>query len=179
MMTAALFYRSHYFFDTTWDGMVYELPRIAFWTHFKSVFVLQATEEVSLFANEWNGELNALYYSLLTANDQAISFGNVEVWGIGVLVFTWLARLSGITRELALPLGLYIASTPVLLGLSTVAKGDLLACISFALAIGFIIQLLKNPSSKLLLILSASSLGLSVGSKIVVLVSVVTLLNSC
>jgi hypothetical protein len=131
---------------------------------------------LSIFTNEWNGELNALYYSLLAANDQATSFGNAEIWLVGAATYSWLAESFGLMRKLSWAVGLVLAATPALLGLSVTVKGDLLACVALALAVGWLLRIKASSCPALAALLAVGSLGLAAGAKIVVWTSVPLLL---
>jgi hypothetical protein len=168
--------RSLYFFDVTWDGLTYELSRISFWKSFHTLFIQLPTLQLNIFTNEWNGELNALYYALLAGNDQATSFGNAEIWLVGVAAYSWLAEGFGLTRKLTWVVGLALAATPLLLGLSVTVKGDLLACVALALAVGWLLRIQASSCPALAGFLSVASLGLAAGAKIVVWTSVPLLL---
>jgi hypothetical protein len=104
--------RSLYFYDVTWDGLAYGLPRISFWKQFQTLFTKLPTLQLNIVTSEWNGELNALYYSLLARNDQATSFGNAEVWLVAAATYSWLAEGFGLTKKLTWAVGLVWRQLP-------------------------------------------------------------------
>jgi len=171
-----LLLRSLYFYDVTWDALTYELARISFWKQFHTLFIKLPTLQANIVTNEWNGELNALYYSLLAGNDQATSFGNSEVWLVAAGTYSWLAAGFGLAKKLSWVVGLLLAATPALLGLAVTVKGDLLACVALGLAVGWLLRIGASSSPPLAAVLAVGSLGLAAGAKIVVWTSVPMLL---
>ncbi len=167
-----LFYRSLYFFDTTWDALVYELPKIALFSQRMSLFIFEPTKVLNIFSNEWNGELNSLYYSLIANNDQATSFGNVEIWLYLVIVFAWLSSLFSVKPKYYLLVGFVMGTLPVSLGLSMTVKGDLLSFVALSLTIGWFIRIHKDGINKFYLVMVFVSLGILGGSKITVVPTV-------
>lgn len=129
----ALFYRSLIFFDTTWDALVYELPRVAFYKEGHSLLVSYKTEMINIFANEWNGEFVALVASLASGTDQAMGFGGAEIWIWGWIALIAVAQRFGARPFTAWSISLALMTTPALLGLSMVVKGDLLAILALSL----------------------------------------------
>ncbi len=164
-----LAYRSIYFFDTTWDSLVYELTRILFYAHAHSVFVLQPTLAFNIFSNEWNGELNALFYLVAANNDQASSFGNVEIWLLLCLSYAWLLENFNTPKFFTLLGGLILASAPVWLGLATTVKGDLLMVATLSAGFGFVLNFYTNANKTLNYLFAVAALSLACGSKILAL----------
>lgn len=165
-----LTYRSFYFYDNTWDALTYGLTRIAFYAHYHSFLVIQPTQAVNIFSNEWNGELNGLFYLLATANAQAISFGNVEIWLVGFLGFSWFCGLLTVPARLRLLCGLALGSVPALLGLSMTVKGDLLAIVALTISLSYTYRVLvEEPPNPWNFLLALAALGLACGAKVVIL----------
>ena len=162
----ALSYRSFYFFDTTGDAISYELPRISLFAQYKSLFVFQPTQAINIFSNEWNGELNSLYYVVLTGYDQSSSFGNVEIWLFSMLIFTWISNIFNIKSNLSLLIAISIFFLPVSLMLSMTVKGDLLSFSALSLAVVWLIQFYRDRNNLVYLITCAGAIGLLSGSKI-------------
>jgi hypothetical protein len=175
LLFAFLVYRSLYFFDVTADAMSYELPRIKFWELHKSVFVVVKSLATNIVVNEWNGELNALWYAVLTGSDQATSFANVEGWLFGVLAFAWIAQLAGANAINAAAIGLALACTPNVLGLATTVKGDLLAIGATTAGVGWVCQM-RHEDRRAGFLCAAALLGLASGAKFVLLPAVLLLL---
>ncbi len=168
---AVLAYRSFYFFDTTWDGMTYENTRISAYAQNASLFIHMPTKAMNIFSNEWNGEVNCLFYLLLTGTDQAINFGNVEIWLIACMGYAWLGGLLGTPTKLRILTGLILSCAPPLLGVSMTVKGDLLCIAAFAISAGWIYRIIRDGAKPLYVLLALGSLGLSFGAKMVVAVS--------
>ncbi|NSL17175.1 hypothetical protein HRQ65_02100 [Tatlockia micdadei] len=167
-----LTYRSIYFFDQTLDGVIYGLTHLEFYAYYKTLFTVQPTQAFNLFSNEWNGELNGLFYQLAVDNDQAVSFGNVEIWLFCILGYSWLSGLFGLPARFRVVAGLLLGSTPVLLGLAMTINGDLLAIMSFAIALGFTLRVLtinNKLHNELDLLFAFTALGIASGAKITVL----------
>ncbi|HHF0527478.1 TPA: hypothetical protein ACTTVN_000279 [Legionella anisa] len=167
-----LTYRSLYYYDNTWDAITYGLTRIEFYAHYHTLFVSQPTQAINIFSNEWNGELNSLFYLLCVGNEQASSFGNVEIWLLSFLGYSWLSGLFGIPARFRFFSGLLLTSTPVILGLTATIKGDLLAVTCFAIGLGFTFRALAKEDSQnnsLNLLFAYASFGLAMGAKIIVL----------
>ena len=164
----ALLLHSLVFYDTTWDGLTYGLPRIFFWAQRESILAYDATRAINIFCNEWNGTLNAVFYVSLTGQDQTASFGNVEIWLVNLLAITWLSGVLGIQSRYRLILGLICMSFPVVTALALTVKDDLLAIGMFCMSIGSIIQA-KRYNEEYQYALSIMFLGLAAGSKITLL----------
>lgn len=171
-----LFYRSLFFFDNTWDALTYELTRIFFYAHYQTLFVIQPTQALNIFANEWNGELNALFYVLVTANSQASSFGNVEIWFFSFLCFAYVLGEFGVPNKFKLLFGWAVATAPALLGLAMTTKGDLLSIATFVLGFVFLLKSFIKKCNPVYLIVTVLALGMSSGAKISVVPEVGLLL---
>ncbi len=169
---SAFAYRSIYFFDTSWDALTYEIPRVLFWAQRSSLFISEPTKMLNIFANEWNGELNGLSYLLLTGNDQGVNFGNAEIWLFSCLGYAWFGGIFGVPHRFRFLFGLVLASLPPIFALSMTVKGDLLAITCFVVAVGWVYRYFHEDKSRLFVILAYASFGLAVGAKIVVAVSV-------
>lgn len=168
-----LTFRSFLFPDLTWDGVVYELPRIAFWSKHQSLFVSEPTDAINIFTNEWNGELNALFYVVASGSEIAAAFGNVEVWLFTCLSLGWLAQLLGAPARFALLGGLVMATTPCLLGLAMTVKGDLLSVAGMAAAVGFGMRYAESSRAGVrdewTAVFGLAAVGVAAGAKIVTL----------
>ena len=120
-------FRSFVYFDTTWDALVYEMPRIFQFSTGKSLFINQDAIAKNIFVNEWNGELNAIFYRILTGDNISISFGNAETLFYGMLAFYELGKAW--LKNNRFILALTFISMPVNIFLSFTVKSDLLGCI--------------------------------------------------
>lgn len=163
-------YRSCFYYDNTWDALTYEMTRILLYSSYKSIMVFQPTLEFNIFANEWNGELNSLFYVLFTDNDQGMSFGNVEVWLIYLFSIIWFVSLFNVKEYVAVLIGILFATTPIAVGLSMTLKGDLLGWACYILALGFSWKSFKTKKFRdYNFIYAICALGLGCGAKIVLL----------
>jgi hypothetical protein len=163
-----LTYRSLYFFDTTWDALTYELPRISFYAQFQSLFVHQPSVALNIFANEWNGELVALLARLATGSDQAIGFGGAEIWLWGCIALDAVGRRLGVSIVGAALIALLLMTTPAALGLAMVVKGDLLAAIALCLGLGCLFPK-EEPPAGFLLASGLVVLSFGAGAKVALL----------
>ena len=163
---AALSYRSFYFYDNTWDAIVYELPRISVYAQHMTLFIHEPTHILNIFVNEWNGELNALYYVAATQNDQASSFGNVEVWLFSVFIAAWfMGSILDVPKRWQLLSGITILSLPACVALAMTVKGDLLSISGSLLTVGWFLRYYKERDNHLALVMHLCSLGLLAGAK--------------
>lgn len=168
--------RAMFLYDFTWDAQTYGFPRLAMWLNYGSVFVHMPTPQLNLFVNEWNGELNSLAYALASNSYLGFAFGNVEVLVALVVTLIWIARLLDAPKFWALSLAAMLSSAPALLGLASTVKGDLLACVSFLMTVGWLIHIKRGKTSPLALGMLVLSASLSVGSKISVVVPLLVIL---
>jgi hypothetical protein len=164
----ALWLRAAFLFDFTWDAQTYGIPRIALWLRHASVFVQMSTEQLNIFVNEWNAELNGLAYALITRSYGGASFGNAEIFGATAVGLAWVAVGSGSSLRWAFLLSAALSSSPALVGLATTVKGDLLACFGFLGMIGWYIRMYRGGETHAVFFLL--SLALALGSKISVVV---------
>jgi len=143
VISCLLFARAIYFYDTAYDSIVYGLPRIAFFLQGQSVFAMEPGMLSRIFCNEWNAELNALHYGLLMGSDAGFMLAGVEIWWLAFLSTTTLAFSLSAAPSQAVWVGLLIASTPAVLNLSGVTKGDLLAMVAMLCALSTLLQASK------------------------------------
>ena len=134
-ITVGLLYRSLYFYDTSWDALVYGMPRLGFWVSSESLFLHYPTEVVNIFANEWNAELLALSGWLVTGSSMGALAGSVETWLLGFFCVIAALRELGTSRNLSIYISLLILTSPICLGLAMAIKGDLLAAL--LISVGF------------------------------------------
>lgn len=165
--------RSLFFYDFTTDAHVYGLPRLAFWLNYSSVFVNMPTPQLNLFVNEWNAELNSLAYGIASGSYLGFGFGNLEVLLLLFATIAWVAMLLGAPLFWALCLAATFGSTPAIIGIATTVKGDLLACVAFMMAFGWLLYIKRGGTSPHLAfgMLLLSSI-LAVGSKISIVLSI-------
>lgn len=172
---ALMWLRAVFLYDNTWDGQTYGLPRLAMWLNHGSVFVHMPTRQLNLFVNEWNGELNSLAYGLISGSYMGFAFGNLEVLLVLFFVIAWVAVLLGMPVAWALGLSLVLGSSPAVIGLASVTKGDLLSITAFLMTVGWLVHIRRGGASipfasGMLLISSA----MAVGSKVSVALPVIS-----
>lgn len=161
----AMWLRSLFFYDYTWDAQVYGLPRLVIWLNYSSVFVHMPTQQLNLFVNEWNGEFNALAYGLVAGDYLGFSFGNLEILLVLFVVIAWIAILIGVPVAWGILLSAVFGTSPAIIGLASTVKGDLLACTAFLISLGYLIKIIWGVKSPLLFGMLVLSITLAVGSK--------------
>ncbi|MEL3888641.1 hypothetical protein V6B08_00110 [Ferrovibrio sp. MS7] len=161
--------------DYTWDAQTYGVPRLAIWLNYGTVFVHMPTIQLNLFVNEWNGELNALAYGLAAGSYAAFNYANLEVLAGFMAVVFWLTRLLGAPIFTAMCMALLLGSMPAILGLATTLKGDLLGCVGFLFAAGWLLRLLLGDRSGVNLALLLLAASWAFGAKISVLLPLLVL----
>lgn len=166
--------RSMVLADYTMDSQTYGTVRIALWMNYKSVFVHMPTVMVNIFADEWNGEINALLYALVAGSIQGAMMGNAEVLIVVTLAAIWLARRFGASQFGSMMIGLVVATSPAFIGLASVTKGDLLSCVGVMMAIG----MLERPTIRAVSVACVwfalavgSKISVSVGAALIMLIS--------
>src|SRR3569623_157298 len=173
----AVWLRSLFFYDYTWDAQVYEIPRLVIWLQAASVFIHMPTLQLNLFVNEWNAELTALAYALASGAYVGFAFGNLEVLLLLFCAAVWVGVLLGATMFWAICLAALIVSTPAVLGLASTVKGDLMACTAFVMAFGWLVRIARGDRSALPLGMVILCAALAVGSKASVLIPVIAVLG--
>ncbi|MEJ0063329.1 MAG: hypothetical protein WDO70_09045 [Alphaproteobacteria bacterium] len=172
----AMWLRSMFLYDYTWDAQTYGLPRLVIWLNAGSVFVHMPTPQLNLFVNEWNGEFNALAYALASGSYLGFAFGNLEVLLTLFAASAWTAFLLGAPLFWALCLAAILGSTPAMLGLASTVKGDLLACAGFIMACGWLVYIRRNNRSPLAFGMLMLAAALAVGAKVSAALPVVAIL---
>jgi hypothetical protein len=158
--------------DYTPDGQAYGTVRIGLWMNYRSVFVHMPTIMVNIFADEWNGEMNGLFYAFSAGNIQGAVMGNAEILIVAAIAAIWVARRFGASASGSALVGLMVATSPAFVGLAAVTKGDLLACVGVLMAIG----MLERPTARSIC-LAAAWFALAAGSKVSVLPGAVMVLG--
>jgi hypothetical protein len=166
LVLGAVWLRSALFFDSTSDGQTYGLPRLILWLHAKSVFIHMDTPQINLFTNEWIAELNMVAYALWSGDYLGFNFGNLELLAVFIATVYWIARLLGIPGVIALVMAVAFVSTPAVIGLATVMKGDLLACVALCIAFGWLLRIKRGEQQPVAFSFLLLSLGLAVSAKI-------------
>lgn len=156
---------SFFFMDSTWDSHTYEMTRILLFSEKKSLLINMDTAIINIFTNEWNGELNAIFYRILSGNNQGISFGNAENLLYGsmcIMCFAEQMKLSVRNKNI---ITLFIITQPIVIALSMTIKGDFL--VIFLMIISYVLwdNFMKNKNNFHLTILLIT-LGMMAGTKI-------------
>jgi hypothetical protein len=157
--------RSIYYFDTTYDGLAYELPRLSIFAQHQSLFVNYHTQTINIFSNEWIGELNSLYYLLISGSDQSTSFGNVEIWLFINLLFLWILSVFCNRKKYLGIIALLLSTLPVVLGLAMTVKTDLIAIGMLPFAVTNLFLYYQTQTNENLCI-SIIAIGMTAASKI-------------
>lgn len=152
--------------DMTWDALTYGVARIGVWLNYGSILTNMPTQQINIFANEWNGELNGLIFAAAAGNIYASIFGNVDVLIFVIAASIWLARCAGADLRNATAVAALVCITPAVLGLSATVKGDLLACGGIVAAAGWAMTSAKPAFRNVGAAMLIASLGLAVGAKI-------------
>lgn len=162
------------FFDGTWDAHTYQVPRIELFVQKETLFVNMKSIMINIFANEWNGELNAVYYAILCGTNQGMFLANAENFFYSLLVVYWFCRKIGINKNLAFLSMIGYCSMPIVVLLSMTVKGDFVTIPFFLAAVVFLKDYVETHSSHSLFFLITSG-ALAAGSKI----SMVPFLGLC
>lgn len=112
------------FFDSTWDAHVYQVPRIELFAQKASLFVNMNCDVINIFSNEWNGELNAIFYTIICRTNQGMFLANAENFIYSLLVVCWFCDKTGIKRENTILAVTWYCSMPIVVFLTMVVKGD-------------------------------------------------------
>ena len=140
LISLFLVIRGLFFYDCAYDSIVYGLPRLAYFFQSHSVFAFTPDMVSRIFCNEWNAELNALHYALLLRSDTGFMLAGVEVWWLAFIAITSLSKFLRTNFPQAIWVGLLIASTPAVVNLSGVMKGDILAMVAMLGALVFLLE---------------------------------------
>lgn len=167
---ALMMFRSLVYLDNTLDAQTYGLVRLGIWMNYQSILVIMPTLQVNVFANEWNGELIGLLYGIAAGSIQGFQFGCVEQLIVLFVSALWLLRGLGAGKSWSILAATAIATTPAVLGLASVVKGDLLACAALVMAAGGLFELRRHPVAASMIV--TASLALAVGSKVTAAVGV-------
>lgn len=158
-------FHNSFFFDGTWDAHTYGMPRIELFTQKETLFVNMRSQALNIFCNEWNGELNGIFYRIMSETNQGIFWGNAENFFYGTIIVWWFCKKIGI-NNLGRHLGvLFYCGMPVVVFMAMTLKGDFLAIIFFLTSVAWLYDYFNTKSSFSLCILIVS-LGLLTGSKI-------------
>lgn len=139
LVLAGLVFHSFYYYDTTSDGLMQGMPKLAFIQQAGSLFVRYDTVSVNIFGNECLGEMNGLFYLLMTGSDLSMLLGNAELWAVTYFLFLYVVRAFGYEGRLS---GLLAASGSlvyVVAGLALTVKTDMIATCLPAVAVAMLV----------------------------------------
>lgn len=153
------------YMDSTWDSHTYGITRILLFCQNKSLFVNMKTLMLNVFTNEWNGELNAVFYRTITNRNQGISFGNAENFFYGMLCIAYFFQQFKINQKIKWGYLLLIICQPILLAMSMTIKGDFLVTFLMILAYVYFHKFLKEKTNFYMVMLMMC-LAMMAGAKI-------------
>lgn len=159
-------YRASFFFDTTYDSLTYSLPRLAFYAQEHSIFFLSGLPDLRIDANERNGELAFLHQLLLTGDIRWLALGGVICWLTTLATLLFLLRAFELEPAAAGAIGVLVASSPIVFGLSAVTKGDLFSAAYLTAAMSWLLGRLRGDLSPARLWLFWAALCLAVTCKL-------------
>ena len=174
LLTLYIIGHNSLFFDSTWDAHTYQVPRIELFVQKKSLFVNMRSEAINIFCNEWNGELNAVFYAILCGTNQGMFLANAENFFYTLLVVFWFCRKIGITKSNTYIALIGYCGMPVVIFLAMVVKGDFVVIPFFLATIIWLKDYIELQSTYSLFFLIISG-ALAAGSKI----SMVPFLGLC
>lgn len=125
--------RSFVYFDTTWDALTYEMPRIFLYATNGSLFVDMHSLSKNIMVNEWNGELNAVFYRVITDDNISIPLGNIEIYFYSFVSWLMLGKDMYKEKKYGIYLAYVVMFMPVVVFLAFTCKSDLLAMMTFPL----------------------------------------------
>lgn len=174
LLAAYIIGHNSLFFDSTWDAHTYQVPRIELFVQKESLFINMKSNAINIFSNEWNGELNAVFYAILCETNQGMFLANAENFVYSLLVVYWFCkeiRLNRINTILAI---IGYCSMPVVVFLSMVVKGDFVTIPFFLTTVIWLKDYIESHSTYSLFFLITGG-ALAAGSKI----SMVPFLGLC
>jgi hypothetical protein len=153
------------FFDSTWDAHVYGMPRIELFAQKQTLFVNMKSEVSNIFCNEWNGELNCIFYRIITGTNQGVFLANAENMFYSFFVVYWFCKKIGLNKLGRVISLLYYCGMPVIVLLAMTLKGDFVAIPFFVSSVMWLKDYIFTKRNHALFFLILA-LGLAAGSKI-------------
>lgn len=123
--------RSFVYFDTTLDALTYGMPRIFLFSTQGSLFINMDSLAKNIFVNEWNGELNAVFYRVLTGNNISIPFANIETYIYAMFSYIFLGKELFKEKKYGIYWAYIVMFLPVVVFLAFTCKGDCLGMVAF------------------------------------------------
>lgn len=153
------------FFDSTWDAHVYQVPRIELFAQKESLFVKMNSSSINIISNEWNGELNAIFYTIMCGTNQGMFLANAENLLYSVLIVYWFCTKIGLNKNNVRMAVLWYCSMPVIILLAMTVKGDFVTIPLFLSTVIWLKEYIDKKSNYALFFLFVSG-GLVAGTKI-------------
>uniref|UniRef100_UPI004056BA50 hypothetical protein n=1 Tax=Acetatifactor sp. TaxID=1872090 RepID=UPI004056BA50 len=125
--------RAFVYFDSTPDANVYGMSRIFLFSTQGSLFENMGTLSKNIFVNEWNGELNAIFYRIISGDNISIPFANIEIYFYALFSFIFLGKDLYKEKRYGIYMAYLVMFLPVVVFLAFTCKGDLLGIITFVL----------------------------------------------
>jgi len=149
--------------DLTWDGHTYGIARQLIWISDSSILIDHISPQLNLFVNEWHSDLLSLTYYLISDSISNLNFGNMEVYIFFSLSLLQFVKRFKFERKLAGVFLAVILTTPSILGLLSVNKGDLLALAATITALSYTLKIRNNdqPHFNHILLLLYSTLAIT------------------
>ncbi|MDD6070064.1 MAG: hypothetical protein PUC12_04520, partial [Clostridiales bacterium] len=168
--------RAFLYFDTTPDASSYGMPRIFLFSNSGSLFINMDTLSKNIFVNEWNGELNAVFYRVLTGNNVSIPFANIETYFYAGLSLIFLGKDLFKEKRYSIYPAYLVMFLPVVVFLAYTCKGDLLGMVTFPIFVLILFLYWKEErdgiSSLNLLFGTVISGALATGARITIIPAV-------
>lgn len=165
LLFGAFLLRSLFFYDTTEDALIQGMPKLAFIQQHQSLFVKYDSATINTFSNECLGELNGLYYLLMSGEDRTALFGNAEVFLFIVCSFYYITCVFYNKGKYKGTMAFSMVTLPVVTGISMTIKTDLIAMAVFPLAVCFYTQYIYSRRKEYLYV-TLLALAASSGAKI-------------
>lgn len=153
------------FCDSTWDAYTYQIPRIELFVQKETLFVNMCSDAVNIFSNEWNGELNSVFYAIICGTNQGMFLANAENFIYSLLVVYWFCKKIGIESKNVLLAMTWYCSMPVVIFLTMVVKGDFIVISFFLTSIIWLKEYIETQDEYSLFFLIIGG-ALAAGSKI-------------
>ena len=117
------------YFDTTDDALTQGMTKLAFIQQHATLFAYYDSWTINIFSNEWLGELNGLFYLILTGDDRMVLMGNTEIFLFIIICLLGLIKTFHYKGNQIILLISYFSTLPVITGLAMTLKTDLISII--------------------------------------------------
>lgn len=140
--------RSFLYFDSTPDAGTYGMPRIFLFSTQGSLFINMGTLAKNIFVNEWNGELNAVFYRVLTQDNVTIPFANIETYFYAMVSFVFLGKELFREKKYGVYWSYVVMFLPVVVFLAFTCKGDCLGMVAFPIFVLILLSYWKEEKKE-------------------------------